>query len=67
MDDSNRSGGEGRGHDWLHMVVACLILVAGIVVFASFGVSWGVGLILVAFIACRLVLLVASRATQSHR
>jgi Flp pilus assembly protein TadB len=66
MDVSENSGDKDPGHGWLYMVVGCLLLVAGLVVLASFGVSWGVGLILVAFIVCPLALLMATRATRSH-
>jgi hypothetical protein len=66
MDVSEQNGDNGPGHGWLPMVVGCLLLVAGLVVLTSLGVSWGVGLILVAFIVCPLALLMASRATRSH-
>lgn len=66
MDVSEQNGDKGPGHGWLPMVVGCLLLVAGLVVFASFGGSWGVGLILVAFIVCPPALLMASWATRSH-
>ncbi len=67
MDDPERGRGDGHGHAWLPMIVGCLLLLAGIAVLPSLGVSWGAGWILAALVACPLVMFVASRAKRIHR
>ena len=67
MAEQDRRFGVDHGSGWLHLVVPCGLLLAGLVAFSFVGPGWGAALILVALILCPLALIAMSRRGESDR